>query len=327
MGSGDTQGDTRIVFLDRATIGPGVTIRSPAFPHIWVDHARTGPGDIVSRLAGAEIVVTNKVPLRAPTLAELPDLRMIAVAATGTDVIDIAECRRRGIVVSNIRGYATTSVPEHTFALILALRRNLMEYRDQVLAGRWQEAGQFCFFNRPLRDLAGATLGLVGSGMLARAVATLGRCFGMQTVFCNPRVTTAPAGERFVTLDELLRTSDVVTLHVPLTAATRGMIGRKELREMKPDAILVNTARGGVVDEEALFEALREGWIAGAASDVASTEPPAKDSPAMKIAALPNAILTPHVAWASVGAMQRLCDQLIDNIEAYRRGEPVNVVG
>jgi glycerate dehydrogenase len=251
------------------------------------------------------------------------------VAATGTDVIDLVECRRRGIVVSNIRGYATTSVPEHTFALILALRRNLMEYRDQVLAGRWQEAGQFCFFNRPLRDLAGATLGIVGSGALARAVAALGRGFGMEIAFCNPRVKAPPPGDRFVPLDELLRTSDVVTLHVPLTADTRGMIGGKELRGMKPDAILVNTARGGVVDEDALLEALealREGWIAGAATDVASTEPPAKDSTVMRIAALPNAIVTPHVAWASVGAMQTLCDQLIDNIEAYKRGVPANVV-
>jgi glycerate dehydrogenase len=316
-----------IVFLDRATIGPGVTIRRLSFPHTWVEHARTGPDDIVARLAGAEIAITNKVPLRAPTLAQLPNLRMIAVAATGTDVIDLAECRRRGIVVSNIRGYATTSVPEHTFALILALRRNLMEYRDQLLAGRWQEAGEFCFFNRPLRDLSGATLGIIGSGALARAVAALGRGFGMEIAFCNPRVKVPPAGDRFVSLDELLRTSDVVTLHVPLTADTRGMIGRKELRGMKPEAILVNTARGGVVDEEALLEALREGWIAGAASDVASAEPPAKDSAVMQSAALPNAIVTPHVAWASVGAMQALCDQLIDNIEAYRRGAPANVVG
>jgi glycerate dehydrogenase len=317
---------TTIVFLDRATIGPGVTIRRPAFAHTWIEHPLTGPDDIVGRLAGAEIAITNKVPLRASTLARLPELRMIAVAATGTDVIELAECRRRGIVVSNIRGYATTTVPEHTFALILALRRNLMEYRDQVLAGRWQDAGQFCFFNRPVRDLAGSTLGIVGSGSLARAVAALGRAFGMTVVFCNPHVTTPPAGERFVALEELLGISDVVSLHVPLTVETRGMIGRNEFRRMKPEAILVNAARGGVVDEQSLLVALREGWIAGAALDVASTEPPAPDSAVMRIAALPNAIVTPHVAWASVGAMQRLCDQLIDNIEAYERGTPVNVV-
>jgi glycerate dehydrogenase len=320
-------GEPRIVFLDRATIGPGVTIRRPSFPHAWVDYALTRPDDIVPRLAGAEIAVTNKVPLRAATLAQLPDLRMIAVSATGTDIIDIAECRKRGIIVSNIRGYATTSVPEHTFALILALRRNLMEYRDQVLAGRWQEAGQFCFFNRPIRDLAGSTLGIIGSGALARSVAALGRAFGMEVAFCNPHVMAPPAGERFVTLDELLRTADVLTVHAPLTPETRGMIGRRELRAMKPSAILVNTARGGIVDEESLLEALREGWVAGAALDVASAEPPARDSAVMRIAALPNAIVTPHVAWASVGAMQRLCDQLIDNIEAYKRGAPVNVVG
>ncbi|MGE5537342.1 MAG: D-2-hydroxyacid dehydrogenase [Gemmatimonas sp.] len=316
-----------IVFLDRATIGPGVTIRRPQFDHAWIDHPQTAPDRIVERLADAEIAITNKVPLRAETIAALPRLRMIAVAATGTDVIDVPECRRRGITVSNIRGYATTTVPEHTFALILALRRNLVEYRDQVLSGRWQDAGQFCFFNRPIRDLAGATLGVVGSGALGRAVAALGHAFGMKIMFCNPHVTVPPPGERFVSLDELLHLSDVVTLHLPLTAETRGMIGREELRRMRPDAILVNTARGGIVDEDALLHALQEGWIAGAALDVVSREPPAADSAAMQIARLPNAIVTPHVAWASIGAMQRLCDQLIDNIEAYERGAPVNVVG
>jgi glycerate dehydrogenase len=316
----------RIVFLDRGTIGPGVAIGRPSFAHEWIEFARTAQGQILERLRGAEIAITNKVPLRAETLDALPDLKFVAVAATGTDVIDLARCRERGIAVSNIRGYATRTVPEHTFALLLALRRNLVEYRDEVHAGRWQREAQFCFFNRPIYDLAGATLGIIGSGALARAVGTLGRAFGMNVLYCNEQTATRPVGMTFVALDELLRTADAIAIHCPLTPKTRNMIGRDQLRLMKPTAVLVNTARGGIVDEEALADALRAGQLAGAALDVISQEPPAADSVVMKLLELPNFILTPHVAWASVGAMQSLCDQLIANIEAYKRGAPENVV-
>jgi glycerate dehydrogenase len=316
----------KIVFLDRGTIGPGVTIGRPRFSHEWVEYRQTAGERIVERLQSAEIAVTNKVPLRGATLDALPDLKFIAVAATGTDVVDLDRCRSRGIVVSNIRGYATRTVPEHVFALILALRRNLVEYRTDVLGGRWQKEGQFCFFNRPIYELAGSTLGLVGSGALARAVGAIGGAFGMDVIYCNEPTVRHPADLRFVTLEELLRASDAISIHCPLTPKTRNMIGRDQFRAMKRTAVLVNTARGGIVDEAGLAEALRTGTIAGAALDVVSAEPPTVDSLVMRLSSLPNFILTPHVAWASVEAMQALSDQLIANIEAYRRGEPLNVV-
>ena len=317
----------RIVFLDRATIAPHIVVKRPTFPHEWIEHARTAPGEVVPRLAGATVAITNKVRLDADTLAKLPDLKMIAVAATGTDVIDLAAAKARGIVVSNIRGYAVESVPEHVFALMLALSRNLAQYRDEVLAGRWQSEAQYCFFNRPIRDLAGLTLGIVGAGSLGRAVAALADAFGM-TILFHSRTTAEPvAVGRYVALNDLLKWSDVVTLHLPLTDASRGLIGAEQLALMRRTAILINTARGGIVDEAALLAALESGRIAGAALDVTSPEPPPADAPIMRIARLPNALVTPHVAWASDGAMQTLADQLIANIEAWERDAPRNVVG
>jgi glycerate dehydrogenase len=316
----------RIVFLDRRTIAPHIVIRKPKFPHEWIEHARTAPDEIVQRLGGAAVAITNKVPLSAETLAQLPDLKLIAVAATGTDAIDLAAAKARGIVVANIRGYATESVPEHAFALILALSRNLMRYRDEVLAGRWQREAQYCFFDRPIRDLAGLTLGVIGAGSLGRAVAALGDAFGMNVLFHSRSTDEPVAVGRYVALDDLLRWSDVVTLHLPLNEGSRGMIGAGKLALMRKSAILVNTARGGIVDEAALLAALESGALAGAALDVTSPEPPPADAPIMRIAALPNAIVTPHVAWASDGAMQALANQLVDNIEAWERGAPRNAV-
>lgn len=316
----------RIVFLDRGTIGPGVTVRRPDFDHEWVDHDKTSPGEIVARLRGAAIAVTNKVPMSAETIAALPDLEMIAVAATGFNVIDLEACRARNVVVSNIRGYAVNTVPEHTFALMLSLMRNLAQYRDEVLAGRWQESGQFCFFNRPIRDLAGATLGLLGCGSIGRSVGEIGKAFGMNVLFFDNYVESAPDGTRLVDLDELLSESDVISCHCPLTAETRGLLNLDAFRKMKPTAIIINTARGEIVDEEDIATAIREGIIGGAALDVVAVEPPPIDSTVMKLTALPNFILSPHVAWAGIAAMQTLSDQLIDNIEAFARDEPRNVV-
>jgi glycerate dehydrogenase len=262
------------------------------------------------------------VPVRAHTIAQLPDLKMIAVAATGTDNVDLAAARERGIVVSNIRGYAHAAVPEHTFALILALRRQLLAYRADIEAGLWEKAERFCLFHHPIRDLHGSRLGLLGYGALGQQVAHLGRAFGMEIAV---HTRTPVEGVQNVSLDELLETSDVLSLHAPLTGATRNIIGADELARMKPGAILINTARGGLVDEAALADALRRGVIAGAGFDVLSQEPPAPDNPLLHLR-LPNFILTPHSAWASGQAMQGLADQLIDNIEAFVRGAPVNVV-
>lgn len=312
----------KIVFLDRASLRADV--RRPAFAHEWIDHEATAPGEVVPRLVGASVAVTNKVRLTAEAIAALPNLKMVAVAATGTDNVDLAACRARGIVVANIRGYSVVSVPEHTLALILALRRNLLAYRADVEAGRWEQSPRFCLFDHPVADLAGSQLGVVGYGALGRKVAQLCRALGMRVAVTN-RSNVADTDVAQMPLEDLLRTSDVVSLHLPLTGATRHLLGARELAMMKRSALLINTARGGLVDEQALADALKAGTIGGAGFDVLSQEPPAADNPLLRLR-LPNFLLTPHMAWASEGAMQTLADMLVDNIEAWAAGQPRNVV-
>jgi len=310
-----------IVFLDRDSLMANV--RAPDFPHAWQEHGATIAGQVVERLRGATIAITNKVPLRADAIARLPDLKMVAVAATGTDNIDLAACRARGIVVSNIRDYSLVSVPEHCFTLMLALRRNLVAYRADVEAGRWQASSRFCLLDHPITDLAGSKLGIVGYGALGRKVAALGRAFGMQ-IHVTARAKLPDADVVQMPLDALLRTCDVVSLHLPLSDATRHLIGAAELASMKPGAVLLNTARGGLVDEAALAAVLQAGAIS-AGFDVLSAEPPVPDNPLLGLR-LPNFILTPHTAWASSGAQQTLADMLVENIEAYVAGKPRNIV-
>ncbi|WP_296002860.1 D-2-hydroxyacid dehydrogenase [Rugamonas sp.] len=312
-----------IVFLDRDSLIANV--RRPAFAHAWTEYAATAAGEAVARLRDATIAITNKVPLRAADLARLPQLKMIAVAATGTDIVDLAACRERGIVVANIRHYAVHTLPEHVLALMLALRRNLIAYRADIEAGAWQTSARFCLLDHPIADLAGSRLGLVGYGALGQSVARLGRAFGME-VCVYTRSEVADAQVRQVGWDELLETSDVISLHLPLNGQTRNLIGAAELARMKPSALLINTARGGLVDEAALAHALTHGVIAGAGFDVLTQEPPPADNALLNLR-LPNFILTPHTAWASAQAMQVLADQLIDNVEAWAAGAPRNVVG
>ncbi|MFM9917143.1 MAG: D-2-hydroxyacid dehydrogenase [Rhizobacter sp.] len=311
-----------LVFLDRSTLQ--ATLRRPAFDHTWEEFPATSVDQTIERLHNATIALTNKVPLRADALARLPKLKLIAVAATGYDVIDVAACRERGIVVCNIRNYAVHTVPEHVFALTLALRRSLLEYRADVERGRWQQADQFCFFDHPIRDLHGSTMGIFGGGTLGQGTATLARAFGMRVMFAEVNPGKTSGGER-TPMDQVLAESDVISMHCPLTPATRHLIGSQQLRRMKRSAILINTARGGLVDESALVTALKEGWIAGAGFDVLTTEPPRNGNPLLDLR-LPNFILTPHVAWASGGAMQILADQLIDNVELFIQGVPQHVV-
>lgn len=312
-----------IVFLDRDSLI--ATVRAPAFAHGWTEYPHTkGSAQTVERLQDATIAITNKVPLRAAELAQLPQLKMIAVAATGTDIIDLAACRERGIIVANIRDYARATVPEHTLALMLALRRQLIAYRADVEAGLWQASERFCLFGHPVRDLAGSRLGLLGYGALGKSVAHLARAFGMQVAVHN-RSPIKEDGVLEVSKEELLATSDILSLHLPLTDKTRNIIGVTELASMKPTALLINTARGGLVDEAALAHALTTGVIAGAGFDVLSTEPPPPDNVLLNLR-LPNFILTPHTAWASGEAMQKLADQLISNVEAFEQGAPTNLV-
>ncbi|MFO1102831.1 MAG: D-2-hydroxyacid dehydrogenase [Methylocystis sp.] len=308
----------KIVFLDRETLDANV--RKPNFPHDYVEHAQTAPDQIVERLKGATICITNKVPLREATLKQLPDLKLIAVAATGTDVIDKAYTTANGIVVSNIRNYAFNTLPEHVFALLFALRRNLVNYYNSVRQGRWGYANQFCYFDYPIYDIAGSTLGIVGYGALGKEIEKRAVALGMKVLIND--VMDVP---NKVDIPTILREADVVTLNLPLTPETKNMIGAKEFASMKKTACIINTARGGIIDEQALADALRNGVIAGAGMDVLTVEPP-KNGNILLDPTIPNLIITPHVAWASKEAMQVLADQLVDNIDAYVAGSPRNVV-
>ncbi|GEO86209.1 MULTISPECIES: D-2-hydroxyacid dehydrogenase [Alphaproteobacteria] len=316
----------KIVFLDRDTLSPETVVRPPAFPHELIVHGRTAPDEVADRIADADIVISNKAPLRRESLAGARKLKLIAVAATGTDIIDLDCAAKQGIRVSNIRDYARHTVPEHTFALMLALRRSLVSYRQSVLQGRWQEVAQVCFFDHPIADLGGSTLGIIGNGTLGQAVGRIAEAFGMRLLIAGRKGTSdiKPGQTPF---DEVLRRADVITLHCPLNAETRGIIGTREFALMEKKPILINTGRGGLVDELALEQALEKDQIAAAGFDVTDGEPPATDSPMMRIAARPNVILTPHVAWASREAVQALADQLIENIELFIAGTPRNVVG
>jgi glycerate dehydrogenase len=312
----------RVVFLDRASLK--AKLRNFAFPAEYIEHSKTDPEEIVTRLNGATIAIVNKVPLRADTLRQLPQLKLIAVAATGYDVVDISYCNERGIAVANIRNYAVHTVPEHAFAMILALRRNLFSYRQDVEAGVWNKSEQFCLLTHDIGDLHGATLGIIGEGAIGQGTAAIGRAFGMRVLFADHPPPKMP-DVQFTPLDEVLAQSDVISLHCPLTPSTRNLIDRNAFSKMKRNALLINTARGGLVDEAALIEALDAGRIAGAGFDVLSVEPPRNGHPLLEVRR-PNFILTPHVAWASDGAMQFLADQLIDNIDAWVAGKPQHLV-
>jgi glycerate dehydrogenase len=312
----------KVVFLDRASLK--AKVRKPAQAESYVEHAKTSVDELLTKLQGATVAITNKVPLRGEVLKQLPDLKMIAVAATGYDVIDVPYCRERGIAVANIRNYAVHTVPEHAFALILALRRNLIAYRADVEAGVWQKSDQFCFFTHDIGDLHGSTLGIIGEGAIGQGTAAIARGFGMKVLFADHEPPKMP-GVEFAPLDQVLAESDVISLHCPLTPATRNVIGIEQMRKMKRNALLINTSRGGLVDEAALIQALEEGLIAGAGFDVITSEPPTNGHPLLDVR-LHNFILTPHVAWASDNAMQFLSDQLIDNIDKWAAGSPQHLV-
>lgn len=311
-----------IIFLERNTFN--VPFRSPAFEHDWAEYGETGPDELVSRIRDATIVICNKLALRETTLTQLPRLKLIAVAATGVDNIDLIFCRSHGIHVCNTRGYAVTSLPEHALMLMLVLMRSLFAYRIDVDAGRWRDARQFCLLDHPISDLRDRTLGIVGYGTLGQSMANLGRAVGMNVLVAE-RKNSEKIRDGRKPFDEMLRTSDVVSLHCPLTDETENLIGKRELELMKSHAVLINTARGGLVNEVALLNALTTGQIAGAGIDVLRVEPPREENPLLETK-LPNLIVTPHNAWASRQAMQKLADQLIENLEAFVRGEPRNLV-
>ena len=311
---------SHIVFLDRDSLP--VPVPSCDFPHQYTEYPSSSREQIVGHCADADIVVTNKVPFDAETLAALPRLRLLAIAATGYNHIDLVACRERGIAVTNIRHYGDDTVAEHAFMLMMALMRNLPAYQRDVSAGIWQNAPQFCHFGAPIRDLQGATLGIVGNGGIGQALALRAKAFGMKVQFAE-RKGAAAVREGYMAFSEVLATSDVLSLHCPLNEETHFLLRQDELMAMKPGAILINTARGGLVDEDALVAALKYGQLGGAGFDVLSVEPPREGNPLLKTR-LPNLIVTPHVGWASRESMARLAAQLVSNIEAWVRGERQN---
>ena len=315
----------KVVFLDRATIPDHIQVPRPSFEHEWVEYGLTSPDQVVERLADADIVISNKVILDQQVLNQLPKLRMVAVAATGFNNVDVEYCANQNIAVANVQGYAIQTVPEHVIAMLFALRRNLFGYHQDIAAGEWQRNKQFCFFTHPIGDISGSTLGIIGSGALGQATAKLAQALGMKVLFAE-RKGAAECRQGYVPFEDVLKQSDAITLHCPLNEHTRNLIADAELKQMKPTAILINTGRGGLVDEQATVDALQSGEISAAGFDVFTQEPADESNPLIANMAMPNLLLTPHVAWGSDSSIQRLADILIENINAFERGERVNRV-
>jgi glycerate dehydrogenase len=315
----------RAVFLDLASLNPydlDLGVLRGCLPD-WHFHQHTDPEQVAQRINHAQVVVSNKVPLNAASIQESPALKLICVAATGTNNVDLAVAESAGVVVSNARDYATASVVEHVFSLLLTLNRRLDRYRWRVRQGDWSRSRHFCLFDETIEELAGERLGIIGYGVLGYAVATVARAFGMQ-VDVAQRLHDSPLPDR-VPLQQLLETSDIISLHCPLTEHTRGLIGASQLRCMRDSALLINTARGGIVDERALLQGLQQGWIAGAGIDVLADEPPHKSNPLLHYHS-ERLIVTPHVGWASRAARQRLVEEIAANISAFAQGTPRNRV-
>jgi glycerate dehydrogenase len=316
----------RGVFLDYRSVDPGDLDRSvlKSVLPAWDWHGATTNEQLAERIADAEVIVSNKVPLQAQVLTAAPKLRLICIAATGADKVDLTAAGQLGIQVSNVTGYAAPSVVQHVFTLMLALSTNLLRYHRDVTDGSWQAQDQFCLLDHPISELAGKTLGILGYGELGKGVARVARAFGMKVLVARRPGAETVEDDR-MPWRELLPQVDVLSLHVPLVQNTRMLIGETELALMKSSALLINTARGGIVDEYALAKALRAGEIGGAGIDVLGVEPPAADNPLLAND-IPNLILTPHTAWASRESRQRLLDEIALNIGAFSRGEARNSV-
>ncbi len=316
----------QIVIVDGYTINPGDNPWDPLERLGTLEvYDRTTPESLVALAANAEILITNKCPISAEAIEQLSSLKFIAVTATGYNIVDVASARRRGIPVSNVPEYGTQTVAQFTWALILELCHHVGRHVDSVAAGGWTKCPDFCYWLTPQVELAGKRLGLVGFGRIAREVAMIGRAFGMEVLASGRPGSSAPSGSsvEWLPTEELFASSDVVSLHCPLTPETERMVNRRLLSHMRRDALLVNTSRGGLVDERDLAEALRAGQIAGAAVDVVSQEPIRTDNPLLSA---PNCLITPHIAWSSLAARQRLMQRTAENVAAFLDGKPINVV-
>lgn len=287
-------------------------------------HMISSPEQVSERIAGYDLVITNKVVLDQALIEAAKELKLICVFATGTDVVDKVAARNRGIPVCNAVAYGVNAVAQHAISMMLALHTQLIAYHQAVLQGRWEQSEQFCFLDYPIREMSGRTLGIIGYGHLGQAVATLAKAFGMQVLVAERLNSKACRPDR-VLLDELLARADVVSLHCPLTPENRHFINAERLSQMKPGSFLINTARGALVDEQAVADALVAGHLAGVATDVLEVEPSRGESPLRKLTH-PNLIVTPHIAWGSVEARQRIIQQTAENIEAFQQGKALRIV-
>ncbi|KTC63689.1 glycerate dehydrogenase [Pseudomonas fluorescens ABAC62] len=315
----------RAVFLDHPSLDLGdldLSGLKDCFTELKL-YSDTTAQNMVERLQGIEVVISNKIALNAETLAACPELRLILVSATGTNNVDLDAARARGITVSNCQGYGTPSVAQHTIMLLLNLATRLQDYQRDVNAGKWQQARQFCLLDHPIVELEGKTLGMLGHGELGGAVARLAEAFGMRVLL--GAIPGRPARADRVPMDELLAQVDALTLHCPLNEHTHNFIGARELALLKPGALVVNTARGGLINEQALADALRSGHLGGAATDVLSVEPPVNGNPLLADD-IPRLIVTPHNAWGSREARQRIVGQLTENALGFFKGAPLRVV-
>nr|WP_314765769.1 D-2-hydroxyacid dehydrogenase [uncultured Neisseria sp.] len=312
----------QIVVLDRDTL-----VNRPFefdFPHTLSSYGTTEAHETLARIRGADIIITNKVVISAEHIAANPQLKLIALAATGVNNVDVEAAKQNGTAVCNIRAYGNESVAEHAFMMMITLMRNLPAYQRDVAAGLWENSPFFCYLGAPMRDLNGKTLAIFGRGNIGKTLATYAQAFKMNVVFAEHK-NAQSVRDGYVSFDEAIRFADVVSLNCPLTPQTANMIGEAELQQMKPGAILINCGRGGLVDEAALVAALKYGQIGGAGFDVLTQEPPRDGNPLLK-ARLPNLIVTPHIAWASQEAANRLFDILLDNINRFVAGNPQNLV-
>jgi glycerate dehydrogenase len=317
--------DIRIVELDSYAANPGDLSWEPLKElGEFVEYPRTTPQQVVERAKDADIVLTNKVNITEEVMAQLPRLKYIGVLATGYNVVDVEAAHRRGIVVTNIPAYSTMSVAQHVFAILLTITNQVDHYAVENRNGRWAKNPDFCYWDAPLHELAGKTMGIVGLGNIGKRVAAIALDFGMKVrALTSKSQQELPEGVTKSTLEELLAGSDIVTLHCPLTKDTHHLINDKTLAMMKPTAILLNTGRGPLVDEDALVRALKAGTIKAYGADVLSSEPPSEQSELLK---QPNAYITPHIAWATFEARQRLMDICVENVKAFLAGKPINRV-
>ena len=307
-----------IVFLDRTGIPATHEIPRPNFAHQWIEYDRTSADQTYERAKEADIIITSKVLLTRELLAKLPKLKLIAITATGTNNVDMAAAQELGIVVKNVTGYSSVTVPEHVMGMIYALKHSLMSYhRDQIMTDRWATCGQFCYVDYPVTDIRGSTLAIFGKGNTGSEVARLAQAVGMRVIFAEHK-NAQVIREGYVPFEEAFKQADIVSLHCPLTEQTQHLINAETLALMKPTAYLINTGRGPLVDEKALLEALENRQIAGAALDVLAKEPPELNDPLMLAAKrLPNLLITPHVAWASDSAVTTLVNKVTENMETF----------